>query len=182
MTSASPEARQAIGKPDASTCSSRLDQSTNRSKVCQVKTPALLGSSSSIADSKAVNETVEGNFDKGLALVECFKFENSRNIIQSVKGGLKAHFTFWADALGANNFILRVIGNGYAIAFLTFPPNAFFDNNHSALMHADFVLEAIQELILSSSVVQICSPPHVVNPLSVFVQSWRLEVRPQACQ
>ena len=38
-------------------------------------------------------------------------------------------------------------------------------------MHADFVLEAIQELLLSGSVVQVSSPPHVVNPLSVSIQS-----------
>ena len=48
---------------------------------------------------------------------------------------------------------------------------AFFDNNHSAFMHTDFVLEAIQELLLSGSVVQVSSPPHVVNPLSVSIQS-----------
>ena len=47
----------------------------------------------------------------------------------------------------------------------------FFYNNHSALMHADFVLKAIQELILSGSFVQVSSPPHVVNPLSVSIQS-----------
>lgn len=69
------------------------------------------------------------------------------------------------------DFILRIIGKGYAIPFITFPPNAFFDNNHSALMHADFVLEAIQQLILSGSVVQLSSSPRVVNPLSVSVQS-----------
>ena len=73
--------------------------------------------------------------------------------------------------LGANDFILRVFDKGYAIPFITFPHNAFFDNNHSALMHADFVLEAIHELILSGSVVQVSSPPHVVNPLSVSIQS-----------
>lgn len=38
-------------------------------------------------------------------------------------------------------------------------------------MHADFVLKAIQELILSGSVVQVSSPPHAVNPLSVSIQS-----------
>ena len=73
-------------------------------------------------------------------------------------------------ALGLSDFILRVSDNGYAIPFITFPQNAFFDN-HSALMHADFVLEAIHELILSGSFVQVSSPPHVVNPLSVSIQS-----------
>ena len=118
-----------------------------------------------------VNETLEGNFDEGPALVECFEFENSPNSIQSVKARLKAHFASWADALGVTDFILRIIGKEYAIPFITFPPNAFFDNNHSALMHADFVLEAIQQLILSGSVVQVSSSPRVVNPLSVSVQS-----------
>ena len=81
------------------------------------------------------------------------------------------------------DFILRVTGKGYAIPFITFPPNAFFDNNHSALMHTNFVLEAIQQLILSSSVVQVSSPPRVVNPLSVSVQSCgKVDFRPQACQ
>ena len=70
-----------------------------------------------------------------------------------------------------NDFILQVIGNRYAIPFITFPSNAFFHNNHSALTHTDFVLEAIQQLILSGSVVQVSSPPRVVNPLSVSVQS-----------
>ena len=55
--------------------------------------------------------------------------------------------------------------------FITVPQIAFFDNNHSALAHSDFVLEAIQELLLSGSVVQVSTPPHVVNPLSVSIQS-----------
>ena len=123
-------------------------RSTYRSKFCQVKSPVLLGSSS-IVDSKAVNETLEGNFDEGPTLVECFVSENFPNSVQSVKARLKAHCASWADALRVNDFILRVIGKGYAIPFITFPPNACFDNNHSALMPAHFVLEAIQELILS---------------------------------
>ena len=170
-TSASPAARPAIGEQVAPTYSSLPDQPTNRSKARQVKTAVLLGSSSSIADSKAVRETFEGIFDEGPALEECFEFENSPNSIQSVKDRLKAHFSFWVDTLGANDFIPRVIDKGYAIPFITFPQNEFFDNNLSALTHADFVLKAIQELILSGSVVQVSSPPHVVNPLSVSIQS-----------
>ncbi|XP_073259587.1 uncharacterized protein [Porites lutea] len=59
MTSASPAARPAIGEQVAPTYSSLPDQPTNRSKACQVKTAVLLGSSSSIADGKAVKETLE---------------------------------------------------------------------------------------------------------------------------
>ena len=68
MTSASPAARPAIGEQVAPTCSSLRDQPTNRSKASQVKTAVLLDSSSSIADSKVVKETLEGIFDEGPAL------------------------------------------------------------------------------------------------------------------
>ena len=121
MTCASPAARPAIVEPVAPVYSSLSDQPTNRSKVCQVKTAVLLGTSSSIAANKAVKETLEGILDDGPAFEECFDFENSSNSIQSVKGRLKAHFSFWVHALGANDFILRVIDKGYAIPFITFP-------------------------------------------------------------
>ena len=38
-------------------------------------------------------------------------------------------------------------------------------------MDADFVSEAIQELLVSGSVVEVSGPRHVVNPLSVSIQS-----------
>ena len=81
---------------------------------------------------------------------------------------LKAYFGFWLPTLGANDFILLVIDKGYTIPFITVPQTAFFDNNHSVLMHADFVLEAIQGLLSSGFVVEVSSHPHIVNPLSVL--------------
>ena len=124
------------------------------------------GSSNSISDQKVVKDTLEGIADDGPVFEECFEFENSPNSIQTVKGRLRAQFSFWSLTLGANDFILRVIDKGYTIPFITVPQNAFFDNNHSAFMHAGFVLQAIQELLLSGSVVQVSSPPHVVNAFS----------------
>ena len=170
MTSAS-AARPVIGESIAPTHTSLPDQPTNSSKVCQVKTAALLGSSNSISDQKVVKDTLEGIADDLPVFEERFEFENSPNSIQTVKGRLRAQFSFWSLTLGANDFILRVIDKGYTIPFITVSQNAFFDNNHSAFMHADFVLEAIRELLLSGSVVQVSSPPHVVNPLSVSIQS-----------
>ena len=38
-------------------------------------------------------------------------------------------------------------------------------------MHADFVQEAISELIMSGRVLEVSQLPHVINPLSVSVQS-----------
>ena len=51
-------------------------------------------SSSSIAANKEVKETLEGISDDGPVFEECFEFDNSPNSIQSVKGRLKAHFSF----------------------------------------------------------------------------------------
>ena len=139
MTSASPAARPVIGESSAPTHTSLPDQPTSSSKVCQVRTAALLGSSNSISDQKVVKDTLEGIADDGPVFDECFEFENSPNSIQTVKGRLRAQFSFWSLTLGANDFILRVIDKGYTIPFITVPQNAFFDKNHSAFMYADFV-------------------------------------------
>ena len=44
-------------------------------------------------------------------------------------------------------------------------------NNRSSLPHAEFVEEAIQDLVESGRVVETNVPPRVVNPLSVSVQA-----------
>ena len=79
MTSASPVARPVIGEPIAPTYTSLPDQPTNSSKVCQVKTAVLLGSSNFIAEHKALKETLEGISVDGPVFEECFEFENSPN-------------------------------------------------------------------------------------------------------
>ena len=74
-----------------------------------------------------------------LLLKSCYEFENSPTSVQGVKGRLRSNFSFWLHTLGANDFILQVIDKGYTIPFITVPQIAFFDNNHSALAHSDFV-------------------------------------------
>lgn len=132
----------------------------------------LLGSSDSISGQNAVKETLECILDDVSDLEECFEFESSPSSIPVVKGRLRAHYNFWLHNLGASDFILRTIDKGYAVPFITVPPKAFFGNSKSALAHADFVWEAVQELLYWGSVVEVPSPPHVVNPLSVSIQSF----------
>ena len=55
--------------------------------------------------------------------------------------------------------------------FLTTPPKACFKNNRPALEHPVFANRAITELITAGSIVECLSPPTVVNPLSVAIQS-----------
>ena len=74
-------------------------------------------------------------------------------------------------SLGAPDFILSAIRNGYKILFISTPPPRRFTNNASALKEADFVREVILEPLRSNLVEEIISPPDIVNPLTVSVQA-----------
>ena len=87
-----------------------------------------------------------------------------------MKGRLRTHVTFW-KSIGASEFLVDTISRGYIIPFLTTPPKACFKNNRSALAHPVFVNRAITKLITAGSIVECLSPPAVVNPLSVAIQS-----------
>ena len=47
----------------------------------------------------------------------------------------------------------------------------FFCNNRSALDHASFVDSAISDLLLAGSAIKVFTPPRVVDPLTVSVNS-----------
>ena len=87
----------------------------------------------------------------------------------SVKSKLFRSIQHW-QSLGAPDFILSVIRNGYKIPFISTPPPRRFTNNASDLKEADFVNAAILELLHDNRVEEIISPPDIVNPLSVSVQ------------
>lgn len=94
--------------------------------------------------------------------------QNQTKII--VKGRLKQNFEFWR-AIGANEYVLDVIENGYTIPFYSLPPKMVLKNNKSALINAEFVEEAICDLLNRGLAVKCEVLPHCVNPLSVSVQS-----------
>ena len=102
---------------------------------------------------------------------ELFEFELSTSPpCVNVKGNLRRNFEFWKH-IGTPSFILNVIERGYLLPFVSFPEPAVFKNNRSSLSHAEFVEEAIQDLVESGRVVETNVPPRVVNPLSVSVQA-----------
>lgn len=86
-----------------------------------------------------------------------------------VKGNLKRNIVFWRN-IGAPSFILSVINEGYCLSFEQVPTSILLKNNRSALNYKEFVEEAIDELLSSNRVLEVESPPHVVNPLSISVQ------------
>ena len=77
---------------------------------------------------------------------------------------------FW-QLIGTLDFILDVIKEGYKIPFISTPPPKHYSNNASALREADFVDQAIAELLADNRVEELSSPPVIRNPLTVSVQA-----------
>ena len=61
-----------------------------------------------------------------------------------VKGRLRVNVSFW-EAIGASQFILSIIRDGYKIPFYYTPTSVHLQNNNSALSYSDFVVSSITE-------------------------------------
>ena len=83
-----------------------------------------------------------------------------------VKSSLENHLQIW-HKIGANVSVIDVLEHGYKIPLITLPKAAKFPNNHSALSNANFVTQAIEELLNTGRIKEVKNPPYVVNPLSV---------------
>ena len=84
-----------------------------------------------------------------------------------VKGRLKNAIDYWRNELLAPHETLDIIQNGYQIQFVEPPPKMHSKNNQSALNNAEFVEEAIKELLQFNVIEERDSAPTVVSPLSV---------------
>ena len=85
---------------------------------------------------------------------------------KGVKGSLKKHLHFW-QSIGASEFVLKTISEGYVIPFIEPPKSMIFKNNKSAFSNAEFVDKAVSELVENGCAIKVPFRPHVVNPLSV---------------
>ena len=87
-----------------------------------------------------------------------------------VKGRLRAHLLFWVE-IRAPPWVIKTIRSGYVIPFETIPPGVCLSNNRSALEHGDFVSSAVCDLLELGLISEVLTPPTVINPLSVSVNS-----------
>ena len=95
---------------------------------------------------------------------ELFEFELSTSPpCVNVKGNLRRNFEFWKH-IGTPSFILNVIERGYLLSFVRFPEPAVFKNNRSSLSHAEFVEEAVQDLVELGRVVETIYRPGWSTP------------------
>ena len=85
-----------------------------------------------------------------------------------VKGRLRHNVQFW-KYIGASDFILSIIANGYVIPFIQPPPAMFFRNNNSAMAQEVFVTDSILELLRTKRIKEVTNP-YIVSPLSVVHQ------------
>ena len=87
-----------------------------------------------------------------------------------VKGRPRAHLPFCVE-IGAPPWVLETIRSGYVIPFETIPPGVCLCINRSALEHGDFVSSAVCDLLELGLIFEVLTPPMVINPLSVSVNS-----------
>ena len=88
-----------------------------------------------------------------------------------IQGKLRANFPFWRDVVGASEFVLDIIQNGYKILFRESPFPYSIENRSSALHRRAFVQGAISELLTRGCIREVPVSPQFCNPLHVAVQS-----------
>ena len=98
-----------------------------------------------------------------------YEYEQGQYDDIKVKGRLQQRYKFW-EIIGAPDYILSIIKDGYIVPMVTKPQSIFLHNNKSALKHSEFVEEAILQLLHGGCIQEWVNPPSVVNPLSVSVQ------------
>ena len=93
-------------------------------------------------------------------------FENSSVCSKGVKGSLAKNVQYW-QSIGASEFVIDIIKNGYVVPFQRPPPPMNFKNNKSALDNVEFVEQSIKDLLESGCIEKVPFQPFVVSPLSV---------------
>ncbi|VDI17095.1 Hypothetical predicted protein [Mytilus galloprovincialis] len=109
--------------------------------------------------------SVVSNIESDNLTTDYYEYEQGQaNII--VKDRLKKHYLFW-KSIGCCEFILDTILNGYKIPVYSTPPSICLQNNRSAIIHSEFVTEAIHDLLIRGLIEECDIQPRIVNPLTV---------------
>ena len=87
--------------------------------------------------------------------------------VQSVQGRINAHKNWWFKNFQLSALVIGVLLTSYIIPFVALPPPCFIKNNKSALDHAEFAANAINELVINRCAIEVFSRPYCCNPLSV---------------
>ena len=105
------------------------------------------------------------DFDIFIEQVHYFEKCGTENF-HGVKGQLAKHADYWVK-IGASDFVLSTVKEGYIIPFIKSPCRMFLKNNKSAIINSDFVDKSVSELLASGCVKELPFTPFVVSLLSV---------------
>ena len=128
---------------------------------------ALESPTTSQPQANQLNQSNEDDLAQVDQITQNYELESGRSL--GVKGNLKNNLGFWRS-IGAPVFILSTIENSYKLPFISFPLPVKL-RNKSARLRADFVDQAVLELVNSGRVRMVNEQPLVVNPLSVSIQA-----------
>ena len=107
-----------------------------------------------------------------MAQVELEKSHKNMNLKVD---NLRINLEFWRS-ISAPNFILTTVEKGYQLLFGSLPLAVRLRINKSARPHADFVDQAVLELVNSDRVCRVRKQPFIVNPLSLSTQPCGLSI------
>ena len=92
---------------------------------------------------------------------------NRHQGVPNVKGRLKANIHFWEE-IGASNWVLRILREGYVLPFISEPEAKNFRNNSSVTKNKEFVTQEVLDLLGSGRVREVSADEiKVINPLTV---------------
>ena len=180
--SASPAAIKATGVPSVESVTRDLSKeasSTITTKraghIRKERTPTMRQqveeSEEDLSDDEKLLFKVQSDYikQKGELAIDC-NGEKTQNL--PVRGRLKKHLEFWIN-IGAPDFIVNTIREGYKIPFLIDPLQCVQRNNISAMDHKEFVSQAVLDLLSEEKIYEVERKEHlhIINPLSVSVQA-----------
>ena len=86
--------------------------------------------------------------------------------VQFVQGRINARKNWWFKNLQLSSLVIVVLLTSYIIPCVALPPPCFIKNNKSALGHAEFAANAINELVINRCATEVFSRSYCCNPLS----------------
>ena len=93
----------------------------------------------------SISQSSEDDLTQIEEFVQKHELESGQSL--TVKGNLRLNLGFWRS-IGAPNFILTITEKGYKLPFASLPLAVRLKNNNSARIHADFVDQAVLELVI----------------------------------
>lgn len=81
------------------------------------------------------------------------------------------------ESIGANQFVLDTIREGYVVPFESIPPCMYFKNNKSVKDNIEFDDKFVSELLEIGCMQEVSFRPYVVSPLSGAVNKGSGEKR-----